>query len=228
MKLVPYRLIRKETDSVIAHVLDNGDVEVHMPFAAVVKRFLPDIEKQIEMRRKTIVAKSSINYSFHPMLFGERYPIIKRAGDVCEFNGSDRCFYVMPGLRQYQLKNMLISLYTKIGKAVFSREMKEMAGTMGVMYDRFQISRATMPFGSCADRGQLIQLSWALAMTDEAFAKSVIIHELAHIKYDDHDSGEFIDFVREYDPSYDEVGSRKNDYEIMLRADGWIKFGDKR
>ena len=55
--VIDYKIFRKDTDSVMAHVLDNGKVEVHIPFAApdqtaedVVNRFLPDIQKQIRMR----------------------------------------------------------------------------------------------------------------------------------------------------------------------------------
>jgi len=72
--------VREETNSIMAHVLDNGDVEVHMPFDApeelaadIVKQYLSDIETQIKRRLKTIENKNSINYSFRPMLFGERY-----------------------------------------------------------------------------------------------------------------------------------------------------------
>jgi len=32
--MLPYKIVRKETDMVMAHVLDNGSVEVHMPFVA--------------------------------------------------------------------------------------------------------------------------------------------------------------------------------------------------
>ena len=233
-KLIPYKIVRKETDMVMAHVLDNGDVEVHMPFDApeqmaadVVKQYLPDIEKQIKMRLRTIEAKTSINYSFRPMLFGERYPIIKRAGDVCEFNGNDKCFYVIPGLRQYQLKNFLKNIYTQIGKAIFSKQMKELSKRMGVKYEHFQISQHPIPFGSCVNQGELIELSWALVMMDEEFATSTIIHELAHTKFYDHYSAEFISFVKEFCPAYDDIAARSKDYEIMLRADGWIKFEAK-
>jgi len=235
MNLVPYKIVREETDAIMAYVLDNGDVEVHMPFDApeqaaadVVNQYLADIEKQIEMRHKTIETKSSINYSFQPMLFGERYPIIKRADDVCEFNSIDRCFYIIPGLRQYQLKNLLKNLYTKIGNAIFSKQMKELAECMGVKYRHFQISHLTSPFGSCANKGELIELSWTLAMTDREFVKSAIIHELAHIMYDDHYSAEFISFVKKFCPEYDAIFARSKDYEIMLRADGWINFSGKR
>jgi len=229
--LIPYTIVRKETNEIMAHVLDNGDVEVHMPFNApekmasdVVKQYLPDIEKQIKMRLKTIETKSSINYSFRPMLFGERYPIIKRADKDCEFNGNDKCFYVIPGLRQYQLKNFLINVYMEIGRIVFSKQIKELSELMGVKYKHFQISQHPSPFGSCTNDGELIELSWALVMTDKEFAESTVIHELAHTKYYDHYSKEFIRFVKEYCPAYDEIAKRSKDYEVMLRADGWIKF----
>lgn len=232
--MIPYKIVRKDTDSVMAHILDDGNVEVHMPFDApdqaaedVVKLHLPNIEKQLAMRRKAIDTKTSINYSFHPLLFGKRYPIVKREGEFCEFNAKDGCFYVIPGLRQYQLKNFLKNLYTKIGNNVFSKQMQELSKRMGVRYKHFQISQHAMPFGSCAARGELIELSWALAMTDKKFAESGIIHELAHTKYDDHYSPEFIAFVKAFCPDYDEINARAAEYEVMLRADGWIAFGGK-
>lgn len=232
--MIPFKIVRKDTDSVMAHVLDNGEVEVHIPFdvsdeaaAEVVECYLPDINKQITMRKQTIESKTSINYSFHPLLFGKRYPIVKRASGSCEFNPQDGCFYVIPGLRQYQLKNFLKNLYTQIGKQVFSKRIQELAERMGVNYKHFQISQCAMPFGSCAERGELIELSWALVMTDEKFIESAIIHELAHIKFDDHYSPEFIIFVKAFCPDYDEINSRVSEYEVMLRADGWIKFGGK-
>lgn len=30
--MIDYEIIRKDTDSIVAHVLDNGKVEVHLPF----------------------------------------------------------------------------------------------------------------------------------------------------------------------------------------------------
>ena len=61
-------------------------------------------------------------------------------------------------------------------------------------------------------------------MTDDEFVDSVIIHELAHTKYDDHYSPEFLALVKVYCPEYEEIYKRKRDYEVMLRADGWIKM----
>jgi len=218
----------------MAHVLDNGDIEVHMPFeatdqdaAAIVARYLPKLEEQIKMRLKAIEVKTNVNYSFRPMLFGERYPMIKRAGDACEFNGDDKCFYVIPGLRQYQLRNFLKDVYTQIGNSFFSKQLKLWSERMGVKYKSFQISPHASPFGFCLEKGEAIALSWTLAMTDKKFVETAVIHELAHIKYDDHYSEEFIKLVKEFCPAYDEVMERKKEYEIMLRADGWIKFGGK-
>jgi predicted metal-dependent hydrolase len=183
---------------VMAHILDNGKVEVHMPFDVpnqaaedVVNKFLPDIEKQITMRKQTAETKKNINYSFQPLLFGERYPIIKSNDDFCGFSPTEKCFYLIPGLRQYQIKNFLKNFYTKIGHSVFSKRMKELSEYMGIKYRWFQISQAASPFGRCVEQGELIELSWALVMTDDDVWDSVSVHELAHIKYDDHYSTEF-------------------------------------
>jgi len=229
--LIEYTIIRKDTDSIMAHVLDNGSVEVHMPFEApdqaaedVVNHYLADLEKQIQMRKQVIETKKSINYSFQPLLFGKRYPLVKSEGDFYGFKLEDECFYVPPGLRQHQLKNGLRNLYMKIGHSDFSKRMKEFSELMDVRFTRLQISRSPSPFGACIGQGELIELSWALVMTDDAFVDSVIIHELAHTKYDDHYSPEFIALVKEFCPDYDEIQKRGNSYEIMLRADGWIKM----
>ena len=227
--MIPYKIVRKETDMVMVHVLDNGDVEVHMPqdaseqmAADVVNQYSPDIEKQIDMRLRAIDTKQSINYSFQPMLFGKRYPIIKREGDTCGYSGTDKCFYVMPGLRQYQLKNFLKNIYTQIGKDIFSKQLNEWAVRMGVKYNHFQISKQPTPFGSCTNEGEIIELSWALTMTDMEFATSTIVHELAHINFYDHYSPEYMAFVKQFYPAYDDVTVRSKDYEIMLHADGWL------
>ena len=229
--MIDYKIIREATDSIMAHVLDNGKVEVHIPFAApdqvaedVVNRFLPDLQKQIRMREQAMATKKSINYSFQLLLFGKRYPLIKSTDDFCGFIPKDECFYAIPGLRQYQLKNLLKHTYTKIGQSVFSKRMKELSELMDVRYAHFLISHPSLPFGLCMKRGTVIGLSWALAMTDLEFVDSVIIHELAHTKYIDHYSSEYIAFVREFCPEYDEMQKRKSSYEIMLRADGWIKM----
>jgi predicted metal-dependent hydrolase len=218
----------------MAHVLDDGKVEVHMPFEApdqaaddVVIRFLPDIEKQIKLRKQAAETKQSINYSFQPLLFGKRYPLVKNTDDFCGFDPKAECFSVIPGLRQYQLKNVLKNCYIQIGRSVFSKRMEELSERMNVKYKRFQISPLAAPFGRCVERGELIELSWALAMTDHDFIDSVIVHELAHTIYDDHYSAEFIAFVNEFCPGYDDIDKRGADYEVMLRADGWIKTNVK-
>jgi len=228
---IDYIIVRKETDSVIAHILSNGDVEVHIPFEApdyvaedVVNKFFPDIEKQIKMRKRAAETKQSISYSFQPLLLGKRYPLVKSKDDFCGFNFKNECFSVIPGLRQYQLKNFLKNCYIQIGYSVLSKRMEEQSERMGVTYKRFQVSQMTEPFGHCVERGELIELSWALIMTDEAFIDSVIVHELAHTKYDDHYSVEFDALLKKYCPDYDEIQKRGMDYAVMLRADGWIKI----
>ena len=228
--MIAYTIVRRETDMVMAYVLDDGKVEVHMPFDApdraaedVINQFSPGIEKQIGMRKRVAETRQSINYSFRPLLFGKRYPIVKSKDGFCGFIPKDECFSVIPGLRQYQLKNFLKNLYTQIGRSVFTKRMKELSGLMCVTYKHFQISQSASPFGMCVEKGELIELSWILVMTDDEFVDSVVIHELAHAKYDDHYSPEFTALVKQYCPDYDEIQKRKAEYEIMLRADGWIK-----
>jgi len=231
---IAYTIVRKETNMAMAYILDNGDVEVHIPFEAsehiaedVVNKYLPDIEKQIGMRKRVVETKRSINYSFQPLLLGKRYPLVKSKDDFCGFNFKNESFSVIPGLRQYQIKNVLKNCYIQIGKTVLSKRMKEQADRMGVTYKRFQISDKAQPFGSCTERGELIELSWALVMTDDDFIDSVIVHELAHTKYDDHYSVEFDALVKKFCPGCDEIQKRGADYTVMLRADGWIKINQK-
>ena len=73
-------------------------------------------------------------------------------------------------------------------------------------------------WGSCSSRG-VITLNWRLIGAPDSVSDYVIIHELAHLKYQDH-SKRFWNLVEEFCPDFkaDKKWLRENQYSFDFLA----------
>lgn len=73
---------------------------------------------------------------------------------------------------------------------------------MGVSYNKFSITSAKTRFGSCSIKGN-ISFSYRLMLYPESAIEYVVVHELAHRKYMNHQK-EFYAFIERFLPDYKE------------------------
>jgi predicted metal-dependent hydrolase len=95
-------------------------------------------------------------------------------------------------------------------RSVFSREIAHYCGVADEAVPRLSLGDPRSRWGSCSSRGT-ISLSWRLIMAPDSVRRSVIAHEVAHIRHMDH-SRDFYDW---FETIYE--GDRK-------AADRWLKM----
>lgn len=76
--------------------------------------------------------------------------------------------------------------------------VRHWAGCMGLQPSGISFRRQKTRWGSCSSEGHL-SLNWKLVFAPEEVIDYVVIHELAHLKHQDH-SKNFWDLVEKYDP----------------------------
>ena len=84
------------------------------------------------------------------------------------------------GLTEAQIKGL-----KKLAKKVLKEKTEYYAKIMGVTYGKITITSAKTRFGSCSSKGN-ISYSYRLMLYPESAIDYVVVHELAHRKYMNH------------------------------------------
>lgn len=97
---------------------------------------------------------------------------------------------------------------------------ENVAGIMGVNYNRVSIRMQKSRWGSCSSKGN-INLNCLLMMLPENIRRYVVVHELAHITEMNH-SRRFWQIVARYQPSYKEDRKQLKELgsKVMARYNG--------
>lgn len=87
----------------------------------------------------------------------------------------------------------------------------------GFEYNQVKVRDATSRYGSCMPTKKNLYFSSRLIMLPENIIDAIIVHELSHIKYKNHNK-EFYDLVEKYIPNYKEIDKwlKKNGKIIMF------------
>ena len=83
---------------------------------------------------------------------------------------------------------------------IIPKKVKHYAQMVGVDYGRITIRNQRTRWGSCSSKGNL-NFNCLLVLFPDEVIDYVVVHELAHIKYKNHQK-EFYDFVKLYMPDY--------------------------
>jgi hypothetical protein len=92
--------------------------------------------------------------------------------------------------------------YRKQAKTLIPERVSRLAAQHGFEYQRIRISSARTRWGSCSSRGTL-SFTWRLVMAPEDLIDYVIVHELVHLRVQNH-SKEFWRQVGLITPDYKE------------------------
>lgn len=98
------------------------------------------------------------------------------------------------------VKRALETLYRRKARQRFERRAEHFAGKMEVECDQIEIRNQRTKWGSCSSNGTL-GLNWRLMMSPSEIVDYVIIHELVHLREQNHNQS-FWSLVAEHDPDY--------------------------
>ena len=104
-------------------------------------------------------------------------------------------------LRIKILKNKLIKWYRKHAEIKINNRVNKYKTQIGVKPNKVKIKKQKKRWGSCSNKGNL-NFNWKLIMAPMSIVDYIVIHELAHLKYQNH-SNEFWELVETIIPDYE-------------------------
>lgn len=103
-------------------------------------------------------------------------------------------------VNQTSIQRGLEALYRREARKYFETRAEELAEEMDVEYEQIEVRNQRTKWGSCSTSGTL-SLNWRLMMAPTSVIDSILIHELTHLREQNH-SDAFWSIVAEYDPDY--------------------------
>ncbi|MCL9813764.1 M48 family metallopeptidase [Natranaeroarchaeum aerophilus] len=104
-------------------------------------------------------------------------------------------------VEQTSIKRALETLYRRKAREWFKDRADHFAEEMGVEYEQIDIRNQRTKWGSCSTSGTL-GLNWRLMMAPEEVAEYIVVHELAHLREQNH-TEEYWSLVAVHDPEYE-------------------------
>ncbi|MFC6906825.1 M48 family metallopeptidase [Halalkalicoccus tibetensis] len=140
------------------------------------------------------------------------------AGETFPFLGKDRELIIEPrakheldgsivclresAVAQSSVKRVLENFYRSQARDYLTERADHYADEMDVTYEKLELRNQRTRWGSCSTSGTL-SLNWRLMMAPPDVIDYVVVHELAHLRFQDH-SQQFWDCVGQYVPDYRE------------------------
>ncbi len=167
------------------------------------------------------------------------------SGEICPFLGQPRTLQVIEkkGRSKAELKSdrilvhvedpkpeevqkALIRFYQKSGKNYLSHLTKIQSERMGLYPKALSFRSQKTRWGSCSSQGK-ISLNWRLVAAPSHIAEYVVIHELAHLKHQDH-SKNFWRLVEQFSPDYRDHKAwlKKHQIQFEFLDPSYIALGE--
>lgn len=120
-------------------------------------------------------------------------------------------------ISQEELKNNIDKgikqLFKNDTEVLIARKLPYWSKITGFDYNQVKVRDATTRYGSCMPTKKNLYFSSRLIMLPENVVDAIIVHELCHMKYKNHNK-EFYDLVGQFIPNYKEI-------------DKWLKVNGK-
>jgi len=205
MSAIPYRIIRSNRKS-IALVIDNS---ANLVVRAPNKAKDNDIDNFIIKKKRWIIDKqhkiSAFDEKHSPILIktgesliflGDNYTIIRETISDIHFSNTH---ILVPN--EYCKSDLIVWLKGE-AKKILAERIAKYVSLMGIEFSTFRLSEAKARWGSCSTKGNL-NFAWRLIMCPITVIDYVVVHELSHITYKNHNSG-FWARVKTVLPNYKE------------------------
>ncbi len=108
----------------------------------------------------------------------------------------------------------LVSFYRDLTKVIVLKEVKEISKLTSLYPKKISFRKTKRRWGSCNGRNE-ITFSITLAQLPKECVRYIVLHELAHIRFKNHQR-EFYDFIKRYMPNYKELEKEIKYYSPMV------------
>lgn len=210
MKLI---VIKKEVKHISIKVKPTGEVIITVPpstsqsyIEMIIKKREQWIEKQLKFFRDNYIEETKKEYvsGESTRYLGKNYRLkIYESTDekVVFYKGYIR-IYVNDRNDKLKIKKMLEFWYRKQAKKIFEELLKKYENIISQSVNKLTIRKMSSRWGSCNIEKRNINLNIKLIEKPKYCIESVILHELAHLKYPYH-TKEFFNYLLLYMPDYE-------------------------
>lgn len=189
MQEIPYQVVRSDRKS-IAFVIDNeANLVVRAPHAMTddaIADFVQRKHQWINEKRKQVDvfsekhSKVEIQTGESILYLGNNYAIVQDTVDSVIVSGNE---ILVP--QDFSLEDMIVWLKEEATRIINER-VSRYANIMGVAPGGVNLSEAKARWGSCSAKNKL-NFSWRLVLCPLSAIDYVVVHELSHITYKNHD-----------------------------------------
>ena len=166
------------------------------------------IQRLKELEEKDIFIDNSNTFEENSKIFylGNKYnfDVIISQTKNTKIEFENNIFYVKTNNKNMNNKNLFIKklyeFYKSEASSIIPKLVDEYSDKMDLAYKSISYRKTKRRWGSCSFDNRL-NFSTNLIKCPMEAIKSVVIHEIAHIKHKNH-SKKFYDFVKIYDPNY--------------------------
>lgn len=169
-----------------------------------IQRFVDKKSSWIDRKMREVTARvpSQLSRGFSE---GEKFPYLGRDYTLCIVDDAGSAFSFDDSFRisrshHQNAKELFAKWYKSRAISDIGQRLDRYSASLGIKYDKFNISSARTKWGSCARRSDL-RFNWRLVMAPDHVIDYVVVHELAHIEIKNH-SKRFWQRVAELFPGY--------------------------
>ncbi|MDE6408479.1 MAG: M48 family metallopeptidase, partial [Anaeroplasmataceae bacterium] len=179
--------------------IKNGIIVITTPVSLSYDKISDMIKKNFNYIMKYMNVPLEIEDKIHYL--GKLYPL-----NILE-SSSNEIYVLDDEIKVYSktpqsVGKLIESLYKNTLSNVVERYSKDILFQFNITFDvKFQYRNAKGYYGECFSKKNLIVLSTRLAKYDLKYILSVIYHECAHFKYQNHQK-EFYEYLEERYPNY--------------------------
>jgi hypothetical protein len=201
------QIIRTKRKSIALIVEPNGRLVVRAPMRisdADIKHLVKQKERWIREKQKRVKDKSTqskpkVYMDGEEFLYlGKSYPL-KIVADLKPALVLSRKFYLSSRALP-KAESVFAEWYREQARAVITERVKLYAARHGFTYRKIRITSARTRWGSCSSMGNL-NFTWRLVMAPPEVIDYVVVHELAHLRVNNH-TKEFWKQVERIMPDY--------------------------
>jgi predicted metal-dependent hydrolase len=201
------QIIRTKRKSIALIIKPDGRLVVRAPIRisnADIKHLVKQKErwireKQKQVKDKTTQSKPKIYMDGEEFLYLGKSYNLKIVADLNPALVLSRKFYLSRRALP-KAESVFTEWYREQARAVITERVKLYAARHGFKYRKIRITSARTRWGSCSSMGNL-NFTWRLVMAPPEVVDYVVVHELAHLRVNNH-SKEFWKQVERIMPDY--------------------------
>ena len=138
--------------------------------------------------------------------------ILTTAINKIYYKGEEYSITVPENINKQDFKKYIIKVFKRKTEELIASRLPYWSKITGFDYNQVKVRDATTRYGSCMPAKKNLYFSSRLIMLPENVVDAIIVHELCHMKFKNHNK-EFYDLVATYIPNYKEI-------DKWLRANG--------